>query len=188
MEADEVFIEGLAAFGDVVDAVPGEGWDAPSPCAGWSARDVLGHLGTSVGMGASFLAGEQPTFPEADRPGDLVPDDPAAWWHELADRARAALAGADLDLVMETPMGPRTVRDRLAFPAIDLYVHAWDIGRATGVPVEVPQDVIDFAHRYIDPLPAEMVRRPGIFDPEQPAPADATPTEAFVAWSGRAAR
>lgn len=33
---------------------------------------------------------------------------------------------------METPIGVRTVADRLAFPAIDLYVHAWDIGEATG--------------------------------------------------------
>lgn len=32
---------------------------------------------------------------------------------------------------METPIGVRTVADRLAFPATDLHVHAWDIGEAT---------------------------------------------------------
>ena len=34
-------------FGSVVDRVPAAGWDAPSPCEGWSARDVLAHVITS---------------------------------------------------------------------------------------------------------------------------------------------
>jgi len=27
-----------------VAAVPADRWDDPSPCEGWSARDVLGHV------------------------------------------------------------------------------------------------------------------------------------------------
>lgn len=86
-------------------------------------------------------------------------------------------------------MGKRTVADRLAFPAIDLYVHAWDIGRAAGIAVEIPDDVIELAHHHIDPFPVEMVRGPkGSFGPEVAAPADATATEAFIAWTGREPR
>lgn len=73
--------------------------------------------------GEVFAAGLDVFGAVADR---LEPGD---WWQALAAEARAALAGADLDLEMDTPMGPRTVGDRLAFPAIDLYVHAWT-GRA----------------------------------------------------------
>ena len=140
-------------------------------------------------MGISLLAGEQPTWPVADRPADLVPDDPAGYWADLSTRAAAAVEGAQLDLVMDTPMGPRTVADRLAFPAVDLYVHAWDIGHAIGLPLEVPDDVIEFSHGYIDPIPAEMVRgEKGAFGPEVEPPADATPTEAFIGWTGRRPR
>ena len=184
--SDAVFDQGLDVFGAVVEQVPAEAWDNPSPCAGWTALDVLGHLGTSVRMGISLLRGEQPTSPDAPRPADLVDDEPRAYWSAIAAEARAALVGADLDLEMDTPMGKRTVADRLAFPAIDLFVHAWDIGDATGVPVEVPADVIAFAHSYIDPLPDEAIRGAnGAFGREVEPPPDATPTDAFIAWTGR---
>lgn len=184
--SDLVFDRGLDAFGTVTDRLSPTDWERPSPCDGWRALDVFGHLSTSIRMGISLLRGEQPTWPEADRPGDLVEGDPATSWRATADEARDALAGADLDLVMDTPMGPRTVADRLAFPAIDLYVHAWDIGRAAGIAVEIPADAIEFAHGYLDPIPQDKMRGPGgAFGPEVDAPADATPTEAFVAWTGR---
>jgi len=185
----EVFAAGLDVFGAVADRLEPGDWDRPSPDEGWTALDVLGHLGTSVRMGISVLGGEQPTWPEVARPADLVEGDPADWWQALAAEARAALAGADLDLEMDTPMGPRTVGDRLAFPAIDLYVHAWDVATAAGFTVEVPESVITFSHAQIDPIPAEMVRgEQGAFGPEITPPADATPTEAFIAWTGRAPR
>ena len=31
-------------FTDRVRAVPADAWDNPSPCEGWTARDVVGHL------------------------------------------------------------------------------------------------------------------------------------------------
>lgn len=187
--SDILFDSGLDAFGAVVDRLDPADWDRPSPCEGWTALDVLGHLASSIDFGISILQGLDPTWPTFDRPADLVDGEPSAYWHAIADRARAALDGADLELVMDTPMGPRTVADRLAFPAIDLYVHAWDIGRAAGFDVEIPTEVADFAHHYIDPFPVEMVRGPnGSFGPEAEAPADATPTEIFVAWTGRAPR
>jgi uncharacterized protein (TIGR03086 family) len=183
----EVFDRGLDVFGAVVGRLSDADWDRPSPCEGWTALDVLGHVSTALAMGTSLLRGEQPTWPEFDRPADVVQGDPAAFWAALPGPARQALAGADLDLVMDTPMGPRTVADRLAFPAIDLFVHAWDIGQAVGVTVDIPQDVIDFAHGYLDPFPPDVMRGPkGAFGAEIVVPAHATPTEAFVAWTGRA--
>ncbi len=187
-----IFLNGLDFCGDVVDRVSEEDWDRPSPCEEWTALDVLGHLTTSLEMGLSLFAGEQPTWPQVERPADLIHGDPAGVFGDLKNRCRDAFEGADLDMEMDTPMGRRTVGDRLAFPAVDLYVHAWDIGRAADLEVVIPQDVIDFAHSYIDPLPSDAVRgadgKAGAFGPELEAPADATPTEAFVAWTGRTPR
>ena len=50
----------------------------------------------------------------------------------------------------------------------------------------IPDDVIEFAHDFLDPIPTEMMRSTGgAFGPEVAAPAGATPTEGFVAWTGR---
>lgn len=187
LTSDLAFDRGLDVFGAVVHSLGPDDWSRPSPCEGWSALDVLGHLGSSIQMGISVLRGEQPTWPEPGTPpADLVDDDPLPFWDATALLARQALVGADLDQVMDTPMGLRSVADRLAFPAIDLYVHAWDVARAAGTTVEIPDDVIDFAHGYIDPMPAAAVRGPGgAFGPEVEVGPDATATERFVAWTGR---
>jgi uncharacterized protein (TIGR03086 family) len=181
-----VFLDGLDFCEGVVRQLDAGDWDQPSPCDGWTALDVLGHLVTSLEMGLSILAGEPPTRPEADRPADLVDGEPAVVYADVAARCRTAVEGADLDAVRDTPMGQRTIGDGLAFPAIDLYVHAWDIGTAAGKDVEIPDTVVDFAHSYIDPLPDEMVRGAnGAFGPVAEVPGDATLTEQFVAWTGR---
>jgi uncharacterized protein (TIGR03083 family) len=38
------YLRGLDRLGAVVDAVPAERWNAPTPCSGWSARHLVGHL------------------------------------------------------------------------------------------------------------------------------------------------
>ncbi len=187
--SDVIFDRGLTVFGGVVDQLGPDDWDRPTACEGWTALDVLGHLGSSINMGISVLRGDQPTWPQVSRPAEIVEGTPAAYWSAISMLARESLEGADLDLEMDTPMGRRTVADRLAFPAIDLYVHAWDIGHAAGIDVQIPDDVIEFTHGYIDPFPVDKVRgENGAFGAEVEAPLDATPTEAFIAWTGRPPR
>jgi hypothetical protein len=65
---------------------------------------------------------------------------------------------ADLAAEVDTPIGTRTVAEGLAFPAIDLYVHGWDLARSAGVDVEIPDDVIEFAHGAMAPIPEERMR------------------------------
>ena len=187
--SDVIFDRGLDVFGSVVTQLSDDDWNKPSPCEGWTALDVLGHLGTSMAMGTSILKGEQPTWPQVERPADVVDGEPLDYWRSLTTEIRPLLEDVDLDEERDTPMGRRTVGEGLAFPAIDLYVHAWDVGRAAGIDVEIPTEAIEFAHTYIDPLPEEMVRgEKGAFAPQAEAPDDATDTEQFIAWTGRAPR
>ncbi len=184
-ESDTAFLEGLAFFGGVVARLQASDWERPSPCAGWRELDVLGHIGSAVRFGTKLLAGEHPAWEPVDPPGAAVEGDPGSWWEALAVPARAAVSGVDLSRVLDSPMGRRTIAEGLSFPALDLFVHAWDLGRGVGVDVEIPSELIEFAHAAIDPIPAERVRSPGVFAEEVSPPADATPTESFIAWTGR---
>jgi uncharacterized protein (TIGR03083 family) len=40
----ELFNQGLDFFTAVLTQVVDADWERPSPCAGWTARDLLGHL------------------------------------------------------------------------------------------------------------------------------------------------
>ena len=180
-----VYLGGLDFFTGTVHQLGALDWGRSSPCAGWQARDVLGHVGQGVSFGTALLQGGQPQWQPADPPGGAVGEDPVAWWQEIAGPAREAAAGADLSRVVTTPAGARTVEDGLRFPAIDLYVHAWDLARAAGGSAEIPAGVIEFAHAAMDGAPAAQLRSPRVFGAEVVPPPGATASGRFIAWTGR---
>lgn len=182
---DEAFLHGLDFFSGVVARVPSSDWRRPSPCSAWRAIDVLGHVGTAVRFGAALLRGESPEWNPLDPPGSEVVSDPGAWWSALVEPARQAVRGADLSQVVDSPTGRRSIGDGMSFPAVDLFVHAWDLGRGAGIDVEIPTEAIEFAHAVIDPIPDEQKRSPHVFAEQVTPPADATASQSFLAWTGR---
>lgn len=186
--SDELFVRGLEVCTTVVVGMADEEWDLPSPCEGWTDRDVLGHLISAMRMGLAIMRGEPVEPPTFDRPGDLVGSDPVTQWDAIRRDLLDAVDGIDLEAVLDTPMGRRSVAEGLAFPAIDLFLHAWDISKAAGRPIEIPTDVMSFTRAVVAPFPQEVVRGGRVFGPEVTPPQDATPTEVFVAFAGREPR
>lgn len=188
MDVEKVFLTGLDRFDGVLQQVTADDWDRRSTCDKWTARELVGHVLVVTQNATTVLQGGAPDF--AARP-DLAATagaDPCASFRQVDQAARAALQAADLDAVMETPMGEMPVRKRLAFPAMDLHLHAWDLGRTIGVGVELSEEIAQFTRDAIAPMPQERVRSDAVFGPEKPAPADATPTERLMAWTGRTVR
>jgi uncharacterized protein (TIGR03086 family) len=168
-----------------VDQLHDLDWERPSPCAGWRAVDVLGHIGAGVDFGTRLLTtGEMTWVPPADPPGSIVEGDPTKWWDAKVAPAKASLEGVDLTRVIETPMGSRTVAEGLSFPAIDLFVHAWDIGSAAGVAVTLPDEAVEFGREMFAPMSPEMYRSDRVFGAEV-AVDDGSASDGFLAWTGR---
>ena len=182
---DVAFLVGLEFFSGTVRRIGASDWGRPSPCEGWSALDVLGHVGAAVEFGTLLLTDAGPVWSPADPPGDAVKGEPVVWWDALVEPARRAVAGVDLTKVVDSAMGPRTIGEGLSFPALDLYVHAWDLARSVGDEVELPDEAIDFARSVIEPLPEVAVRNERVFAPPTFAPIDASSSLAFIAWTGR---
>jgi len=182
---DTVYLEGLDFLSGVVDQLHELDWERPSPCSGWRAVDVLGHVGAAVAFGTRLLTtGEMQWVPPADPPGSAVEGDPAAWWAALVPQAKSSMNGVDLTRVVDTPMGSRSIAEGLSFPAIDLFVHAWDIGATAGIDVTLPDEVVTFARETFAPMSAEMYRSPNVFGTEI-AVSDESVSDAFLAWTGR---
>ena len=187
-EADTVYLKGLDLFSSVVDKFPPDRWGAASPCAGWEALDIVGHVGLATWYGIELLAGRAPEWKLLERPGDAVEGDPTAWWAGLASKARELTVAVDLSIELDTATGRRSIRDGLNFPALDLFIHAWDLGRCAGIDVEIPPEVVEFAHSVLSAVPDEQLRSNRVFAPAVALPERATPTEEFLAWTGREPR
>lgn len=79
-------------------------WDAPTPCGGWSARDLVGHLAA--------------WFPEAIG-APAIPGEPFDQWFGLVELARAQLEKHE-----------ELVRGMLL---TDIFIHTWDLATSQGL-------------------------------------------------------
>ncbi|TAN25100.1 MAG: TIGR03086 family protein [Actinomycetota bacterium] len=179
------YVTGLDFFDEVVRANASENCNRPSPCAGWTALDVLGHVGMAVEFGTRLLQGEQPTWKPLELPGNAVLGDPGQWWTTKVGSARDTVHGLDLATEVDSPMGRRSIGQGLSFPAVDLFIHGWDLAWSFGRTVEIPDEAIAFAHQVLDQIPTQQLRSPQIFGAEINPPAEATTTQRFIAWTGR---
>ena len=182
MEHAENFRRIAADFTARVDGVGPGGWDAEAPCEGWVARDIVRHLVEWV----PWWVGEG-----TDHSVKVTADvdaDPAAAWAQLRDQIQALLDGPEaetetFDSAMfggAMPLGVATER----FVTGDVFVHTWDLAKATGQDTAIDADYA--AAMYEGMLPMDdMLRQSGHFGPRVDVPDDADPVTKLIAFTGR---
>lgn len=157
---------------------PGQ-WTAPTPCEEWDVRALTGHL---VGMDLLLTA----MFTDAPAPsGDPLGDDPAAAFRRSSAALQAAAARPGvLDRVQTTPVGTTTGLERLRWRVADLITHCWDLARATGAAVDVPDDVVERALAFAQAeLPGQQ--RGSRFASPRPVASGAPALDRLAAFTGR---
>lgn len=156
-------------------------WDAPSPVADWTARDVVRHL---VDWFPPFLA-----TGSAHRLG-RVPDvdhDPAGAWDHRAEAVQALLDDPETSAgsfvhhrLPELPLGVAVDR----FYTTDVFLHTWDLSRASGQ--EPGLDPAFCAELLAGMRQMEQVLRDsGQYGPAVPVPEDASVQDRLVGFIGR---
>ena len=184
-QPDTAFLRGLDFFSEAVGGLGEADWQRASPCQGWRALDVLGHVGQATRFGTLLLQGVQPGWSPVEPPGDAVEGSPGPWWQGLADQARDAVTGVNISEVVDSPRGRRSIGEGLSFPALDLFVHGWDVGKSAGLDMVLPGEAVEFARSVLEPLPDAQVRNPRVFASEKTVPAGASDSRALIAWTGR---
>lgn len=174
---------------DTIAAVPDGAWTNPSPCEGWDARAVVGHL---VGWipGPGFLLG---AYGIDVGPVPSVDDDPAGAWAVVRDAVQGALddpatAGRVEDCGPLGPLSFVAAVDTICIP--DVLIHTWDLARATGVDVVLDEETVARQAAGVDAVPPEVdaaMRGSGHFGPRVEVPDDADELTRLLAFNGRRA-
>ncbi|MER5253177.1 MULTISPECIES: TIGR03086 family metal-binding protein [unclassified Streptomyces] len=181
-------------------------WERPSPCAGWTLRDLVAHMTAQHHGFAAAARGAG-----ADRTYWIAPDlgrDPFKVYDESVRHVLAAFAeeggagaaggagqvGSDGEVgVLERGFtlpeigGTFTGRLAVGFHFLDYVVHSWDVAATIGVGLDLPRPVVEAALDIARRVPKDPERRgPGAaFAPVLPTQEDASPLEEMLALLGR---
>jgi uncharacterized protein (TIGR03086 family) len=167
--------------GAFTDLVRGAGdWDAPSPVSEWRARDVVDHLVTWL---PGFLAGDGVELPR----GPAAADDPVAAWAHHADAVQAILddPGTEDRTFANRHLGELPLADAIdRFYTTDVFMHSWDLARATGQPVPLDEAESAALLAGMEPLD-DLLRSSGQYGPRVPVPDEAPAVDRLMGFIGR---
>jgi uncharacterized protein (TIGR03086 family) len=168
-------------FSERVGEVPPGAWEAPAPCEGWVARDVVRHLVEWVpGLVASGSGVAPPAVPSVD-------EDPAGAWRALDGWLQGLLDDPAVgERRFSHPMAGEHPLDEAIgiFVLGDVLVHTWDLARAAGLDESLDPDEV--AAQYAGMVQAdEALRSSGHFGPAVAVPEDADLQTKLIAFSGR---
>jgi uncharacterized protein (TIGR03086 family) len=174
----------------LVEGIPDERLDGPTPCPAYSVGDLLDHL---AGMAVAFAhaaaktlpeGGSQPPSGDASRLVDdwrtRIPKDLAtlavAWRDPAAWTGVTTVGGVDL---------PGEVAGVVGLD--ELVLHAWDLARATGQPFDDDPASTEVVHGFVAGLasPGNEEMRSGIFGPVVTIDEDASLLDRTLALAGR---
>lgn len=167
------------AFERKVAAVRTDQWGNQSPCARWTARDVVEHVvslhGAMLGPVARKLEpADDPltAFQEARAAIEDVLDDPVAALTETGAPAAPMTTERQIDEVISD----------------DLVLHGWDLARATGQ--DELMDPLDVERLWATAhaIPRERTEAGAVgevYGPEVPVPADAPLQDRLLGLLGR---
>lgn len=162
-----------------IEAVEPAAWSNPTPCEGWTARDLVGHLVDVHGRFQGLVGRDLVAHPSVD-------EDPVGAFVAVRDQMQADLEDPDkVKQEYEGRLGRSTFGKAVdGFVCFDLVVHGWDLARATGQDETIDPQEVERLTQMVEAM-GETMRANGVIqDPVEPLP-EATAQERLLNALGR---
>ena len=156
-------------------------WDAPSPVAGWAARDVVRHL--TEWLPGFLSAGADIRLPG----GPSVDVDPVAAWETHRAAVQALLDDpAAPGRMLANPHVGELALDRAIdqFYTADVFMHTWDLARATGQDDRLDHGFCQQLLAGMEPM-EQVIRASGQYGPRVEVPDSAGAQAKMLGFIGR---
>lgn len=179
------YTKALYQMDHVVRLAPEGGWEKVSPCEGWTARHVLGHVVAIQRFIEASINDTEPPMNPMENPNRHVGPNPGADWAATRDAVLAAIDRPGvLHKVVDTFRGKQEVDQFIGFNVADTTIHAWDLARALGVDDRLDPGLVERTTALIAPM-ADKMRNPMVFADEVPVPTGADAQTKLLGIVGR---
>ncbi len=174
----------LAVFGRVLAQVSPGQLDGPTPCASFTVAQLIDHTIFTQCMIVDAL--QDKPFNMAGL--EVAPSEQANAFDRAGTDAVSELhrPGA-MDKVVEMPFGTFSAEHLMELCALDTFVHAWDLAKATGQTTDLASDLVDGLTAIAVDHMAHAPRgdEPAPYGPEQTPPEGASAADRLAAFLGR---
>jgi uncharacterized protein (TIGR03086 family) len=181
--------EALAAVRPIVAGIRDDQWDLPTPCVGWTVRDLLNHIVAGNLWAAALARGRTIDEVGSALDGDMLIAGPVLAYDMSAESAASVfeLPGA-LEAPCAVSYGPVPGSVYAGHRLIDVLIHGWDLASATGQPTDLDPRLVDACWEVARPQ-LSLLQASGAFGAAKPAAAgDEGETQAsLLAALGRSA-
>jgi uncharacterized protein (TIGR03086 family) len=169
-----------------IEETPMDRWDAPSPCEGWSAREVVAHVVVNHRMITDGALSGHFAPPGSDPRPDMDDTDLAAAFDECRRRFVALLDDpAIAQHTFPAPIGLVTLeRAADVIGVLELLVHTWDLARTVGGDEKLDEEAVAATYEAIKPH-YDALQATDAFLPRIAPPPGADVQTEFLCFLGR---
>jgi uncharacterized protein (TIGR03086 family) len=169
-----------ARLTSTIAAVDADRWSDQSPCADWTARQLVQHVIDIHGRFQAMFGRELADHPSVD-------EDPLAAFAAVRDQMQADVEDpAKVAEEYEGRFGRSTFGAAVdGFVCFDLVVHGWDLARATGQDIVVDPRDVERIQAMVEKM-GDTMRENGVIAPPVDPPDGASDQDRLMASLGRA--
>ena len=164
--------QALDSVRPIVAGIREDQWDLPTPCEGWSVRELLNHIVAGNLWAAALGRGRTIEEVGSALDGDVLRADPVAAYEMSAESAASTfeLPGA-LEAPCAVSYGPVPGSVYAGHRFIDVLIHGWDLASATGQPTDLDPGLVDACWDVIRPQ-LSLLQASGAFGEAKPLSGD----------------
>ncbi|BBA95821.1 hypothetical protein RVR_835 [Actinacidiphila reveromycinica] len=166
-------------FGELIHDCPQDRWEDPSPCPGWTARDVAAHVVSNHRRAVAGLDGSDYSAP--GRGEDLA----RAWGAASGEVGAALRDPGKARALLGEEFGSLPFEEFVRRMACaDTLIHGWDLARATGQDEALDPEAVAVATGILLPED-EDIRMPRAFGAKVPSARGADAQTRLLNFLGR---
>ena len=181
----EAYESDVQAILPILAGVRSDHLELPTPYTEWTVLNINNHnLSVHRFVDGMLSKGAAALSSESDLSAPMPRGGPEAALRAITGSILSKLRSMGLEEIVDSPFGPVGAGDFVMFPMADLFIHEWDLAKATNQDARLDSQLAEVCMRVVTPA-SEAGRASGAFAAAVLVPTDASFQDRLLGVSGR---